>query len=115
MIPASSIRDAVHEIGYRLSCSPAALSLVEALTIITERRLQSFDSGFRWICNQALGLVPADLAVILQVTAQKTRLLFRDLRYNELYYSFAGRCGHRAALHIVNHLFPLFLNLSPTL
>jgi hypothetical protein len=56
---ASSIRDAVHEIAYRLSCSPAALSLVQALTVIAERRLQYFGSGFRYIYNQALGLVPA--------------------------------------------------------
>jgi hypothetical protein len=42
------------------------------------------------------------------VTTQRTRLLFRDLRHDKLYYSFARRRGHRAALHIVNHLLTFF-------
>ena len=82
MIPASSIRDAVHEIGYRLSCSPAALSLVEALTIITERRLQSFDSfriGFvyaycanRMSESSNVGIV---LSIIDQLVVNRERLM----------------------------------------
>jgi hypothetical protein len=57
----------------------------------------------------------ADLAVILQVTTQRTRLLFRDLRHDKPYYFFARRRGHRAALHIVNRLFAFFLEfVAPT-